>query len=130
MNKNTAEHLNKLLSRHEDVLSLVRNEQSVLVRGAYGIDSVRTKLIKVGNTYMADAIRATVIEAARDRKEAKVYGSYTLSHQRRDEQIATDLAWAELEAIVANVNKLRAEEYETYRIACEQGVAVPPVTED
>lgn len=121
MNEKTAGHLNYL---HREA------EPTILKRGPAGVDVTRgslTKAIKaVGKRHMDDAIAEEIRRAATEKRKADVYGSYTLNAQHNDEAIATDLGWDEMVAVVGADNTRRELEYEAYRLACSQGVAVPP----
>lgn len=141
MNRKTAERLNLLLRASEPV---VLNELNVptgdvlLCNGDASnlADKLWAALKPILESSVPIVTAAEIRDAAANRRHADVlhveFGPYNW-RQRRESGIPwafTAKLWAhcrpQIQAAIDADNAARMAEYEAYRVACEQGVAVPP----
>lgn len=137
MTSATARHLSRLLSRATPItLTTPEDDVAHIVCGPldwqYGRDLIDPVLRRHTAAAQAEEIRA----AARERREAYAYAS-TVTHASTTQcrvyrhgyaAILWEIALPEIEAVIEADNARRLAEYEAYRAACEQGVAIPPPT--
>jgi hypothetical protein len=124
MNKQTANHLNALLKKR-DFKATVPTEAYQLFHPA-----TAAKFRDAINSALPEALAREIQAAARERREAhlanplgedaKYYASSPILH------IAAEIARPQMQAIAGAYNATTEAEYEAYRIACEQRIAVPP----
>ncbi len=143
MNKKTAEHLNRLQDLSAPVKFTDRNvpKGSVLWDGS-SVSDVANRLEKriaaIIEAQIPAETAAEIREAAAERRTADVlHVVFHVYDWRRCDAIPwyfTKRLWAACRSQIAEVikadNEARLAEYEAYRKACEQGVAVPPATEE
>lgn len=96
-------------------------------------ESLWPVLIACAKKYYPEMIRQEIISAAKKRELGKIVNPEFSFHDARNGGIPWEttakiwkLARKEIEAIVEADNKRRTDEYENYRLACEQGVAIAP----
>lgn len=132
MNEKTLKHLNKL-----EKLS-----HPILLSPEFSVDpsdqarKLWPALTDVARNYEPEMVRQEIIRAAQTRQQADSCNPswpYCYATDARYSAIpwaATKRQWelarAELDAVIAADNAQRLAAYEAYRVACEQGVAVPP----
>jgi hypothetical protein len=134
MNEKTAQHLNEL-RRQATPLQLTGN---LVPHG--GTEDTRRQLQErlhpIFEAAKPEALRQEIIEAAKEMREAETncpeFTCYSWEHYR-NKQIPWELTrrlWFlcgdQILAAVKALNEETESQYETYRLACEQGVAVPP----
>ena len=142
MNIKTAHKLNRLLELSRP-LALVEDYiiGSVDDLGFYNSPTLEVageelakKCRAVCASYTAQAVREELIDAAKERRTCYVgrdysnYGHtlYTYTQDKTNINVReVHIALPQLQAIIAADNARRLAEYETYRIAVEQGVAIP-----
>lgn len=143
MNKSTARRLDSLLALSAPV-TLSENcvPSGSVLREYNGQPSAVAKSLHVAiaaiiarNTPACVAVE--IQDAARERRQCDTTDPEFSPH---DWAKRTEIPWsftrkiweysrAEIQSVIDCDNRRRAAEYETYRIACEQGVAVPPAAE-
>ena len=147
MNKDTAKHLNTLRLRaaptniKDDCVEFA-NSYSRFARGEAALQHI----LDVANAAITEALprlqREEIIRAAKEQTKAGIftggaYFSYGVLRISVNGQDGHDIdnqkkLWAMIlpavKAAIEAQDSKYAEEYETYRVACEQGVAVPPAT--
>lgn len=140
MNKKTAKHLNLLrdlatpITRH-DPKDCDGPDDALAYFRWLNCEDLSRVVSRVYETHDAAALAAEIRAAAKDRREALVHRPSNCHHKSGEICIRSygygGTIWAMSEAeIVAAFeadNARRLAEYEAYRLACEQGVAVPPM---
>jgi len=134
MNAETAIRLNQLRFAAKPV-SFEILENRIELRGPY-TEALCRHIEAAVDSMGAEAQRLEIIEAAAERREANYRegsmigsnwaGDYANLMGCRVGHRAAKLAEPAIAAAVAAHNEATARAYETYRVACEQGVAVPP----
>ena len=130
MNTKTADHYNVLL----------RNAKPVTHTPGGYVDApqgLRTKIRTIVASYTDEAQRREIIAAAGESRPAHVCFGVDLTEQSEDGVAGYrrayplgaarwELARPEIDAAIAAHNAATRAAFETYRLACAQGVAVPP----
>ena len=137
MTNKTLNHLNKLLQRSYPIKlnkfhMIESGDQSVL-------EELWPALLIIAKKYTSEMVRQEIINAAKEHREGDVcdpewsYNSAKSNYFKNSgipwsaTKRMWDLARVEIDAAIAANNKQRLNEYEAYRKACEQGVAVEPM---
>lgn len=132
-----AKHMNHLLSESKLVHALtVRGDGCVLYVGKSNHNSpvpadateVHRQCVMAITDLLPAARHDTIARAATERKMAGVADirdGYSWD-QTPDVLLACERAQPVIRAILEESNRARTAVYEAYRLACEQGVAVPP----
>jgi hypothetical protein len=138
MNEKTAQHLNHLRQQ----AAPLRLTDNLIPHG--GTKETRcqlqVKLQPILEAAMPEALRQEIIAAAKERREANTscpeFSCYSWEHYR-DKQIPWELTrrlWFlcadHIRAAVDLLNESNQARYEGYRLACEQGVAIPPSNDE
>lgn len=139
MNDKTAKHLNDLrelatpITRHEPKDRDGPDDALAYFRWL-NYERLSRVVNRVYETHDAAALAAEIREAAKGRRPAATHRPS--HHYHKDGEICIrsygygGIVWAmgeaEIAAAFAADNARRLAEYEAYRLACEQGVAVPP----
>jgi hypothetical protein len=133
MNNKTAMHLTKLRGL---AAPIVRNE-NIWRHERLGYQYIVKLIEPVQKRYEEQAQAEEIRQAARERRDAGHYyigvshvgpGAVRWSDDDGLGAILLKLAIDEIDAVVSADNARRLAEYEAYRAACEQGVAIPPQT--
>jgi len=123
MTEQTGEHLNYLTRRARPVTgpTLGQHLPAELDAACWAVMT----------TMLPEAIADEIADAARERREADLkrpdMWGWLQGTQYPLVRRAFELARPQLEALVAAHNARTVREYEAYRVACEQRVAVPPL---
>jgi hypothetical protein len=133
MNQETARHLNALRAAAAEVTFEVE-EVRLELNGPH-TPALCRQIEAAVNAMGPEAQRQEIVEAASERTEAGVaydtmigsnwVGDYACLRGRVGYRAAL-LAREQIVAIISAHNAATASAYEAYRLACEQGVAVPP----
>lgn len=132
MNSKTLNHLNKLFSLARPVV-LSKNFTISGSANDQG-EALWPRLQECAKKYNAEMIRQEIIRAA---KEKVIGDTCNPTYSYHDARSLSSIPWngtlrqwilarKEIDAIIEADNQRRVDEYEVYRLACEQGVAVPP----
>lgn len=128
-----ADHLNDLLKKAQPV-KLSEDGQRVYDGDATRCAELRDAASKLAQANRRAADMAEIVNAAKERRPADLYapaydaveannvGYIRWAHTRRLHVAVQD----QVVAMIDRSNQAAQEEYERYRLACEQGVAVPP----
>ena len=138
MNYKTAQYLNELFRRAKPVTIL---EGTECIRGGYLVNqSLLDELERLEQSGNDEMVRQEIVKAAIEHREACINAPDWVSGDKCDCYTwmgrpaipweATARRWAvvkpRIQAALDAHNAKTMAEYESYRIACEQGVAVPP----
>jgi dGTP triphosphohydrolase len=134
MNTKTAQHLNELLKQSKPLLLT----DKLIPHG--GTEETRLQLQErlqpIFKACMPEVIRQEIMEAAKEKRQAETnapeFTCFSWEHYR-----ARDIPWKltkrlwwicedQIRATVKAINASSQCRYEGYRLACEQGVAIPP----
>jgi hypothetical protein len=142
MNAETARHLNTLLRRavpfalkedHRDFIFVEspNNHRIYLTSEIEEIAAdLATRAHQIVLSHYPAALAQAISEAASARLPLVTFEAqnfyWWLPNGNVGGRIAVDMSLPEITAMVEADNQQRAAEYERYRLACEQGVAVPP----
>jgi hypothetical protein len=141
MNNRTAQHLNELLRRTSKPITLeLEKAGDYGLRLAGGSDAeisaiyayIEACRVRVEPQATAEEIRNAAAQHriadiyTGDTEESLTYWGQVNNHHAHAGGIALRLCIDEIRAEITRLNAAAAEQYEAYRIACEQGVAVPP----
>ena len=156
MTKETATHLNTLRARAHTPIILQSDGRGYRIVGAsrhpaadYGteIDDLLAYVETLHVMVAPQAIEQEIRRAASERRDADTYTGEVLSRDDDGEPIggygllywgqvnghadhaggiALALVMDQIVAEIARHNQMAHDRYEAYRLACEQGVAVPP----
>jgi hypothetical protein len=135
MNVRVSEKLNQLL-RESAPIKEAATEGNECVRWtcALGWQYIQNVVLPVLTRHEKEAVRREIIDAAQDRRECLPWWISAM-HAAPDSaklaptgcgRVLWEIAAEEVRAAVAADNAARLDAYETYRVACEQGVAVAP----
>lgn len=128
MNDKTAEHYNKLLKLATP--ATLNETGDIRLRHDYCRGTLQARANDIMNKYIDAAIAAELAEAASEKREAAVFIGESYERKTNNPTRAEKKLWvmaqAEVRAMVEADNARRLEDYERYRLACAQGVAVPP----
>jgi hypothetical protein len=140
MNTETAKYLNKLLKQAVPVTLQTKPEGILL----YPHNAeIADRIGVIVESHVTQALIEEIQDAAKERRAVNTHASYVfycglsglesgcsklicsaLSYR------AHKLALPEIEAVLAAHNAATLAAYESYRLACEQGVAVPPQSQE
>jgi cobalamin biosynthesis Mg chelatase CobN len=135
MTTKTAKHLNALLYRVNDPVKITHeNGYQAEIKGqnTAAVNEISSAAISAAQRALPVAQREEIVEAARTRRaavlraEIKHLCAYEHENGSTVYAGAIMLALPEIQAMIDRVNAADRAAYENYRIACEQGVAVPP----
>ena len=129
MNEKTATKLNDLLTASKPVTFLHDRYYWVVKNGKLN-DSEYNAITTALTRALPMVLTARIQDGAKNRDYVHIPNinfSPSICSWSTSEDVVT-MALPEIEAIVNQHNKNTLNQYETYRTACEQGVAVPPKT--
>lgn len=141
MNVQTAEHLNYLRDRARPVelsSNCVPTGDVLFTHGQVSAiaQSLSATIDNILAANESAIVAAEIRDAAHERREASVlHVAFSPYWWHSHDEIPWDFTrrlWIacrpQIEAAIAADNAVREAEYEAYRLACEQGVAIPPRT--
>jgi hypothetical protein len=130
MTQKTAEHLDYLLLRMQAKATVPTLDQA---RNRTLFRAIKDEYFAAIDSCVPEAIAREISDAARERRATSVAIHRDTSHpsgyievRSKAHAIAYELAIPAMQAIADRYNASTLAEYEAYRLACEQGVAVPP----
>ncbi len=131
MDERTAKHLTQLRHLAEPITAA---EAPEWFHPWLGWEYIKNLLLPIEQRHAAAAQAEEIRAAARERRDANSYycgigrkSSNTASwHGGGYGMILLAICRGEIDAAIAADDARRAREYEAYRMACEQGVALPP----
>ncbi len=139
MNEQTAKHLNHLLRKTDAVqlsvngLAFVRRNDPTHWADNDIIVPLNVIYLEILRNIYPVALAQEIRTAAAAKRRVCAGDKKRPLHDWLDSAaqiLAVEMARPQIEAVIAADNARRLAEYEAYRAACEQGVAVPPVKED
>lgn len=132
MNSKVAEHLTRLLKRSAPIVGDGERKWS---HPSLPWTEIRDLILPVEQRHKDAAQAEEIRAAARERREASGYAR-GIGHESPNAVawhpgggyglILLTMCRPEIDAVIAADNARRLAEYEAYRAACEQGVAVEP----
>lgn len=140
MNKKTAQHLNSLTRRVRNPLSLVKSitDNTYYIEGGEALerDHMFCFIEECRKRVESEAVRREIMAAAKENRlvntdtggnqKSLLYWGQVNDNYQGAGGIAFKMVRDDIENEIKRLNTDATNMWEAYRLACEQGVAVPP----